>query len=52
MHFKMCICSFIQKQTWGSKESGPVLSGGSFKGDIDVHLEGVGPVEGDPMGVS
>ena len=36
----------------GDDGSGSFLSYGSFKGDSDGNLEGVGPGEGDPLGAS
>ena len=36
-------------ENWGDEVSGPVLSGGSFKGTMYGNLEGAGPEEDDPL---
>ena len=36
-------------RNWGDEVSGPVLSGGSFKGTMYGNLEGAGPEEDDPL---
>ena len=41
----------VRSMLGGDEGSGSVLSGGPFEGASDGNLEGVGIVEGDPIGV-
>ena len=50
--FSICIAVVVVISiTGGDKGAGPVLSGGYFEGDSDGNLEGVGPRDGDILGV-
>ena len=42
----------VRSRLGDGKVSGSVLLGASFEGDSYGNLESVGPVEGDPLGVS